>query len=756
MAKIGQFNQIGNEYEIFEPQLKRPMVNYFWNRKILSATNQNGGGNGGYRGMTSCYIGEVGKPRAQLIGNGNRYFYIRDEESKQYWNPGWYPTKTRLDSYSCVHGLGYSKVTGSKDNIKVSIGGTVDHEEPAEIWQVTVKNEDSRKRDVTIFPFVEFDLTGYPHRSEYESWVRAYYDADKKLIFAENAAEERPHDWFHGFCSTDWEVKAFDTSKNKFIGEYGDIRTPDALADGKLRNSLAACETMIGVFELQFHLEAGEEKVFHFIIGSAMLKPGVYEESLRLHALDKQELCDLMTIETPDKTINDLANYWLKQQVQLCVEVGRGAGKGFRDQMQDSWCVAAFNPELAKEKIYETLEQIYHTGRCVRGWNPLKDWECSDKPTWVAPTINAYLKESGDFAFLDEKVKYRDEGEDTVWEHMLTTTRYSSNDTGVHGLVLGHEGEWNDSLNGMGREGKGENVWSSIALYNALLQMAEIAREIKKDPVIEQEMLERADRIKKAVNEHGWDGEWYLTGYCDDGRKVGSKENEEGKIYLNAQTWAAMVGVSEGERLEKSLAAVDKYLDSDYGPLTLAPAYTKYDGTVGRLTGFVPGIWENGTTYCHGSAFKIISDFTIGRGDEGYETLKKITPDSKWNPSTHSGCEPYSYTNMFYGPENPRKGETSFAWITGTAGWVYRSIAQYMLGFHPEYDSITIDPCMPKDWKGISGMRRFRGDVYNIKVENKSGICKGVKELYLDGKKIDGKNFPLCKDGKEHDILVIM
>lgn len=768
MGKIGAFSDIGNEYQIIKPDLKRPMVNYFWNKKILCAVNQNGGGNGGYRGMTTQYIGEVGKPRANLLCNGNRYVYIRDAESKELWNPGWYPVKTPLDEYHCVHGLDYSSICGTKDNICVTLNGTVSHDEPAEMWQIRIRNKDDKERAVTVYPFVEFDLKGYQGRSEYESWVRAYFDEDRRMIFAENNAEERPYDWFHGFCSTDYEVTGFDTSKDSFIGTYGDIRMPKALEEGGLTNSLAACEAMVGVFELNVKLAAGEEKVLHFIVGSAdsretaerisakLLEPGRFEEALKLHAADKEKLCSLMTIQTPDKKVNDFANYWLKQQVQLCVEVGREGGKGFRDQLQDSWGIVAFNPALAKEKILETLEQMHESGACPKIWNPLRDEEYSDLPTWVAPTINAYIKETGDKEFLKETVCYLEGKVDTVWEHILTTTRYSSDDLGVHNLVLAHMGEWNDSLNGIGRGGKGESVWTSIALYQSLQAVAEIAREILKDTSIEQEMLERAERIKAAINEHGWDGEWYLTGYQDDGTPVGSKVNKEGMIYLNGQTWATMLGIADEERTKKCLAAVDKYLDCDYGPLTCYPAYTKYDRKVGRLTGFVPGIWENGTTYCHGAAFKVVSDFIQGRGNEGYETLLKIMPDSEKNPSEHSGCEPYAFTNMYLGPDNPRKGETTFAWITGTAGWVYRSIAQYMLGFHPEHDGFTIDPCVPKEWKKVTGTRQFRGDIYEMEIINENGSCKGVKELHLDGVKMAGNKLPLCGDGKVHKIRVVL
>lgn len=766
--KIGSFNEAGNEYTIEKPDLKRPMVNYFWNKKILSAVNQTGGGNGGYGGLAAEYIGEVGKPRTHIIGNGNRYVYVRDNETMDLWNPGWYPVKACLDQYRCVHGLGYSIIEGSRNGIDVTLEGTVGYDEPAEIWKISVQNVSGQKRSVTVFPFVEFDLEGYEHNSGFESWVRAYFDPEEQLIFAENNAEERPHEWYHGFCAVDYPVKAFDTSRTEFLGTYGSISNPAALEAGGLKNSLAACEKMIGAFELDLELNPGEKKIIHFAAGCAnsrkearriakkLLTAGSFAETLQMHKADKLQLSNLMRIETPDKKLNDFANYWLKQQVQLCVEVGRGAGKGFRDQLQDSWAIAAFNPELSRNKIYEALEQIYQTGRCVRGWNPLKDRECSDGPTWVAPVINAYIKETGDKEFLEEKVTYLDGGEDTVWEHILTTTRYSSNDLGPHKLVLAHVGDWNDSLNAMGKRGVGESVWTSIALYQSLLAVAEMAEKIKGDAAVEAEMRMRAERIKEAINEYGWDGEWYLAGYQDNGKPVGSNTNAEGKIYLNSQTWATMLGIADEERKEKCLAAVDRYLDTDYGALTCYPPYTKYDSNVGRLTGFVPGVWENGTPYCHGAAFKVLSDLAQGRGEEGYIAMQKIFPDSQWNPSSHSGCEPYALTNMYLGPDNPRKGETFFGWITGTAGWIYRAISEHMLGFQPQYDGFTIDPCIPKSWEKITGVRQFRENIYEIEIQNESGICKGPKEVYYDGTKIQGNRIPLSDDGKIHKVLVIL
>ena len=585
------------------------------------------------------------------------------------------------------------------------------------------------------------------------------------MIMCFNKAMERPHEWFNGFIASNVKPTAFETSHKGFLGTYGSIVAPEALKAEKLADNYAACEQMCGVMQHDVRLHSKEEACLYILIGDAdeittaadiceKLFAGSKIEDDYQALLDlKQETSSSIYVSTPNEKINCLTNYWLKQQVQLCAEVGRDTGKGFRDQLQDAWAVASFNPELAKEKILETLTYMYSDGRCVRGWLPLDHHIYSDGPTWIAPTINAYIKETGDVEFLHHPVKYLDEGEDTVWEHILTAVRFASEDIGEHGLVHSRDGDWNDSLNMTGLQGKGESVWTSIALCYALKNTAEMAEVLLQDQTVRDEMLARRDRMVKAINEQAWDGEWYLAAINDYNEKVGSHEEQEGSIYLNSQTWAILVEVAEGERAKQCIESVDKYLDSDYGPLTLYPTYTKFNNRIGRLTSFIPGIWENGTPYCHGGTFKVVADCLLGRGDKAYETILKIMPDSETNPSTHSGCEPYALTNMYFGPDNPQKGKTLFAWVTGTAGWMFRAVVQYMLGFYPEYDGYTLNPCIPSSWGEVTLTRKFRGDIYHITIKNEGKKQSGASHVTLDGETVD-KKVKLVGDGKSHTVVV--
>ncbi|WP_058303616.1 GH36-type glycosyl hydrolase domain-containing protein [Gorillibacterium timonense] len=766
MSSFGHFSQDGTEFHFTTPRTPRPMMNYLWNPLLLSGVNQLGGGTGAYGDRAAAYIDPEGKGRAVILKNGNRYFYIRDEETGEFWNPGWYPVNRELDAYRCTHGLGYTKLSGTYGGIETDARVFINQEDPAEIWTLTLANLSDRERKLRVYSFAEFSLIGYKIYSNYYSNLFGEYHPSHRMIFAHNTTQDRTHSWFNGFIASSAPVSGFETGRKAFIGSYGQISAPETVVRGTCSNSLASNEDMVGVLENTISLKPGETYSYSVLIGAAdtpetacgivdkLFTAGRIERDYTELLESRRIMRETIEIETPDEKVNHLVNSWIKQQVQLCAEAGRDTGKGFRDQLQDAWAIASFNPELAKEKIVETLRYQYRDGRCVRGWLPLDPHIYSDGPTWIAPTINAYLKETGDFGFLNLLVPYLDEGVGTVWEHIVTAVRYSSEDIGERNLVLAHDGDWNDSLNGIGIGGKGESVWTSIALFYALNQAAEIARSIRKDQEMSDEFQRRAARIKQAVNDTGWDGEWYLAGYNDAGEKVGTHAEQEGSIYLNSQTWALMAGIVEGDRIDKCLKAVDERLDSPYGPLTLYPTYTSYKPEIGRLTGFVPGIWENGTPYCHGGTFKIVADCCLNRGNSAYETMLKIMPDSESNPSEHSGCEPYALTNMYFGPDNPRAGQTMFAWVTGTAGWMFRSAAQYMLGFHPGYDSFTLHPVIPEHWEECRIKRNFRGDIYDVRILNPHRVQSGVKSILIDGDLVSGTTIPVRGDGRVHQITV--
>lgn len=763
------FQNNSKEYIFTDYHTKRPMLNYSWNKNFLSAFNHVATGHGLYcdkTTITATYIDIRG--RVKLINDGNRFFYLRDAENAQVWNVGAYPTNTPLDSYRCTMGLGYTIYESSYADISSKARVFVNDTDPCEIWSFTLTNNSQKNRVIQLFPLVEWSLEGYVAKSDYFSYLSSEYDADNTMIYAFNTADERCHNRYNGFITASCTASGFDSSLNSFLGTYGSFASPDALKLGHCTNTTGVCERLAGALELNISLKPAESKTVHILIGSfeeksqaldmrrRLFADGVIEEEFDNLCAQKQDMVDRLAINTPDERINNLINTWTKQQVILCSEVGRGNSRGYRDVLQDAWGYVSFDSEAAKAKILEALSNQYADGHAPRGWLPLDNRHYSDSPVWIPMAVNGYLKETGDFDFLQTNVPFLDEGEGTVLEHCLRAVRHLYDDRGAHGLVLAHNGDWNDSLTGLGKGGKGETAWTTIALHYALLQLIDIADNVLKDNTLSQELKEKADNIKEIVNNVAWDGEWFIEGYADNGTPVGCSAEEEGRIYLNPQSWAVISRITTAQREKSAMSQVDEQLNCDYGVLTLAPAYTKPNPNIGRLTAFVPGIWENGCPYCHGSAFKIVADCVMGRGNEAFDTLSRVMPDHADNPAEHSGCEPYAFTNMYLGPQNPRAGFAMFGWISGTAGWIYRAVTQWIMGFHADYDSIEISPCIPSSWKNCSLKREFRGNIYNITILNPNGKQSGIAKIEMDGKILSSNRIPFVQDNKEHNIMVVL
>ena len=749
MKSYGHFTTDGKEYVITDPlSPPRAQINFLWNDTIISGLNQFGSGDGVFNNQTLMYNHPDG--RVRLIRDGRRYFYIRDNDSGQIWNTGLYPTNREGAELTTYVGLGYSRFVMTFDGVTIESRVFLAPDEPVEIWEFEFRNASGRRRRLWLTPYVEWLLGGYPTFSSPYSYLRSAYDTERRAVLSFNTSDERPHERYNAFVATDSQVDQWCGGRRDFLGPFGSVNLPRSLVDGKMSCKEAWCEELAGALAITVDLPPGSSRRPTVILGSFdalaekdrlidKVLPAPYRrQAWETLQAGKQQMLSRVWVQTPDKQINRLVNIWAKQQIQLCVEFGRDGARGFRDTLQDAWGVLPFNAPLAKAKIAETLAHQHSDGHGVRGWLPLQPHHYSDGPAWITPAVDAYLKETGDLAFLQEVVPYLDEGQATVLEHMLRGVRHLSEDLGAHGLVLAHEGDWNDSLNWMGRAGKGESVWTSMALYYSLTILAAMARDALHDPALEAEVRERADRIKAAIDKHGWDGAWYLAGYSDFGNPVGSASNREGRTYLNTQTWALMTGLAQGERRAACIKAIDTLLEAEHGSLTLWPPYTASDPNVGRVTMLLPGMYENGTPYCHGTAFKIVADLAVGRADEALTSYHKVMPDSARHPSTVSGCEPYAFTNQYLGPTNGRSGDSISGWITGTAGWMFRAVVEYFCGVKPGYHGLTIEPCLPTTWNQVSVERQLRGKTYQVDIRRKAGGYA----ITVNGKPYNGEVLP--------------
>ena len=765
MSNLGYFDKNGAEYVVKEVNTVLPYVNYFWNNTWISGVSQHMAGIGCFTERPMQYMHPV--TRALMVRDENRHFYVRDNDSGEFWAPGWYPVQKELDEYECRHGLGYSILTSTFKNIETKLRVFVPRNDPCEIWSITVKNNDSAKRNVSVFSFVDWLLTGYEEYCDYHSNLRGDFYEKENMLIAFNDTAEANHEFFNGFICSDIKPAGYDNSRSAFLN-YGSMANPAAVVKGQCTNSFAANERLVGALQHTFDLMPGQEVTFHVLMGAT----SGYEFSAaianKFNTTEKVEAELAATLDelsgyynrvhfrTPEEKLNNLLNHWIKRSVQLHTEVGTDTGRGFRDVMQATWAMTAYDAQGAADKICDCLMHQFKDGHTLRGWNPVDDHYYSDGPVWIAPAVESYLMETGDNSFLAKKVPYFDGGEGTIWEHTYQSILSATDDIGPHGLVRAHYGDWNDSLNMLDLDGKGESNWTTIAMIFALKSAIGIAKNALKDDALVKDFEARIARLTKAINDTGWDGKWYLAGYNDLGDKVGSASCDEGKVYLNPQTWAILGDIIPEERKASVLSAIDDMLDTDYGSLVLTPSYTKRNSRIGRLTYFNPGMWENGSSYCHGSAFKIVADTFIRRGNMAYNTLMKILPDSKYNPSEKSGVPEYMVTNMYYGPENRRPGGVLYTWITGTADWVFKALSAYMIGVRATFEGLLIDPCVPTHWDKFGLTREFRGATYQVDIENPNGKETGVTSITVDGVPFEGTTLPVYGDGKLHIVKVVM
>ena len=724
---FGHFSRSGMEFVVDDPlRPPRPQINFLWNDTLISALNQFGTGEGVFNNQTLTLNHPEG--RVRLIADGRRFFYLRDQDSGRYWSTALRPVEGRGAKLKTTVGLGYSQFDLSCEGITARSHVMLAPDEPVELWTFTLHNTTRRRRTLRLVTYIEWLLGGYPTFSNPYSYLRSTYEPSLQAVLSWNTSDERPHGRYNGFVATDGRVVQWAGGRRDFLGPYGNPARPHALETGVLPGREAWCEELAGCLAIEAKLAPGAQKTITVLIGSfdtraeagrliRKVRSAPYRKRALAHLLQRgHTLTDRSTVQTPDRQINRMINVWAKHQIQLCAEFGRDGARGFRDTLQDAWGIAAFNAPLARAKILETLAHQWSDGHAIRGWLPLQKHHYSDGPTWIAPTVTAYLKETGDHDFLAARAPFLDQGEDSVLNHLLKGVRHLSEDIGSHGLVLAHEGDWNDSLNWMGRGGQGESVWTSMALFHSLGLTAALARAVLHDEALAVEMDQRAEAIRGAIERHGWDGRWYLAGYSDAGRPVGSASNREGRIFLNPQTWAIMTGIAQGERKQLCLKAIDGPLASPHGSLTLWPPYTARDEHVGRVSMLLSGMYENGTPYCHGTAFKIVADCCAGRADRALESFLKVLPDQAAHPSAISGCEPYAFTNQYLGPRNGRAGASISGWITGTAAWMYRAVWEYFLGIQPDYEGIHIRPCLPTAWPEVTAHRTVRGQELHLHI----------------------------------------
>ncbi len=805
--KYGSFSQDGTEYIINNPLTPRPWINYLTNEKYCAIISQCAGGYSFYKDCRSDRIHRWA-PENWHTDRPGRYLYIRDEESSKYWSAAFQPIRAPYSQYEARHGLGYTKIHLVCNEIETESTFFVHSTDPIEFCSVRLKNTSSRSRKLKLYPYMELLIGDYHmellYRNIMNLYDRVWFDADTNAILANKTAawgdmNIKPFPYTLYFASS-LPVQGYATRKDGFLGRYNTEENPQVVKEGsEIKNGFSSGEDSIAAFKHEVSLEPGEEINFTLFLGvgkdKAEIKKSIakYQSHATVMAelktvqdIWRKRIIDNVWIQTPDHDFDTVMNIWVKYQAYICNFWSRSpsyyhegsGGRGYRDSCQDSEGILAINQEMARTKMLTIAKLIRADGTSAPGWSdttgPASHRPNKDHQVWLTYTIAAYIKETGDKSILMEKVPFlKDqwikgwwvdkewkkgsyyEGKTTVYDKLCRNLNFTYSDTGAHGLCrIGHA-DWNDAIDAAGIKHKGESVMISMQLVRSLKILAELSELIGKKKEA-KEFRKRAQTMTKRIETVCWDGEWYKRGFTDDGTVYGSKKCKEGKIFINTQNWAVLAGIPEGKRLETVLNSVDKHLDGDHGYALFYPAYSKWDPKLGRISMFSEGTKENAAVFCHAATFMVVANLISGRGTRGYEGLKKIMPNAQKDYEVYK-TEPYVYSEYMIGPEHPYLyGEGAFTWITGTAAWNFLAASEYLLGARRDYEGLRICPSVPSYWKNASIRRPFRGDVYEITIENPDGVESGVKELYLDGVLQEGDLIRPVKDGKTHKVRVVL
>lgn len=809
--EYGFFDDKNREYVISEPRTPWPWINYLGTEDFFSLISNTAGG---YSFCKDAKFRRITRYRYNNVpmDSGGKYFYIND--GKDIWNPGWKPCKTALDSYECRHGMNYTRITGEKNGIEASVLYFVPLKTWAEVQKLTLTNKSNEPKSVKLFSFIEWCL--WNAATDMENFQRNFstgeVEIDGSTIYHKTEYKERRN--HYAYYSVNAPVQGFETDRETFFGLYNGFDEPQTVLEGKPRNSVAHGWSPIASHYIEVELAPGESKDYIFVLGyvenpqdekfeskGVINKKAAKETLAKLDTVQKvdaafADLCEywnnllqIYTLDSNDDRLNRMVNIWNQYQcmITFCFsrsasffESGIGRGMGFRDSNQDLIGFVHQIPERARERIIDIASTQFPDGGCYHQYQPLTKrgndgigGGFNDDPMWLIFGTVGYLRETGDFSILDEQVPFDNQpgSEKTLFEHLKISFEHVVNNLGPHGLPLIGRADWNDCLNlncfsndpnesFQTTENKTEGSKAESLMIAGLFVFSgrdyvELCRQLGKNS--EAEAAQKAiDNMVEAVKKYGWDGEWFLRAYDYYGNKVGSNENEEGKIFIESNGWCTMAGIGlEDGMVDKALDSVKERLDCEHGIVLNNPAFTKYYIEYGEISSYPAGYKENAGIFCHNNPWVIIGETVRGNGNAAWDYYKKICPAYIKDQTLHK-VEPYVYSQMVAGKDAFRPGEGKNSWLTGTAAWNYYTITQFILGVKPTYAGLRIDPCIPSDWKGYTITRKFRGATYNIEVKNLSGSMRGIKSLIVDGNRIDGDIIPIMPEGSVCSVIAEM
>lgn len=795
--RYGHFDNEKKEYVIDNVALPASWTNYLGVKDTCVVINHTAGG---YMFYKSPEYHRVTRFRGNAVpmDRPGHYVYIRDNDNGDYFSISWQPVGKPLDKaqYKCRHGLSYSIYECLYDKIKASQRMTVPMDDDVELWDVVIKNTDDKPRNLSIFSYCEFSF--HHIMIDNQNFQMSLYCAGSSY---EDGVIE--HDLFYEefgyqYFTSNFELDGFDCLRDKFIGLYHTEDNPIAVVNGKCSGSFEKGNNHCGSLQKNIILEPGEEIRLVFMLGEGNREKGkeIREKYSNFENVDnsykqlEEYWADKMSrlqINTPNEGMNTMINIWNLYQSEVnimfsrfasFIELGGRTGLGYRDTAQDSMTIPHSNPEKCKERILQLLNGLVSEGYGLHLFSP--EWfekkeekkkpfksptvipginkkdiihgiedACSDDALWLIPSIVEYIKETGDLAFADREVDYADKGRDRVYDHMKSILDFSDREVGKTGVCKGLRADWNDCLN----LGGGESAMVSFLHYWAINSFLELAGYLGRDDDVEK-YTAMACKVKKVCETQLWDGDWYIRGITKNLKKIGTKNDVEGKVHLESNAWAVLSGASDYERGIKAMDSVHKYLATKYGIMLNAPSYTVPDDDIGFVTRVYPGVKENGSIFSHPNPWAWAAECVLGRGDRAMEYYNSLCPYNQNDMIEIRESEPYSYCQFIMGKDHTAFGRARHPFMTGSGGWSYFSATRYMLGIRPDFDKLEINPCIPADWKQFSAVRKWRGATYNITVLNPDAVMKGVKEIKVNGEIVP--EIKVLPEGTVNEIEVVL
>ncbi|WOO41469.1 GH36-type glycosyl hydrolase domain-containing protein [Rubellicoccus peritrichatus] len=746
----GYFDNETKEFVLETPFAPRHWKNILWNKTFNAQPNQASGG--------ISYLREKDGRIILLNWSGEKYIYLQNLKTGQIFNPGFSPICDKsFSAFECRYGLSTSTTRIEQHGLKVEVVQSVDSKKAQEYFELSLNNLRSNSESWRIIFFADLNLSAGDGKFGADDYFAgSTSQGSRRLEITNKSIPDGSHTAFLE-CDHTFGDSLFDL--NDFTGVYGSIARPEALLENWPTETRPIQSPALAGY-IDCELAPHTNKSMLFTLGlvskdqqsSSSLSTKSQVESSRQKQTDWfKNLYEQIEVATPDAEFDLFVNTWIKHQLTYCAYWNRGWGKGFRDSNQDAWAFTLLDPARSRDMILDCLPYQYADGRTVRRWAPIVRDQYNDGGTWLIFATHAYLSETGDTDILNHVSPFFESDESgSVYEHLKRGADYLWDNRGDRGLCLMPFGDWNDRLTGIGKDGKGQSVWTTMALLESLKKLEEIARLTNKSEDVTC-FSERHTCLLEVLRKEAWNGKWYSRAFNDAGDPVGSPDCAEGAIYLLPQAWSILCGIATDEQIPQLIKAVHEELETVHGFRLLSPPYSKYDPSIGHLSATPPGQLENGGNYCHGTMFMAYALCMAKHTDYALDIFKKIFPTNPDNPPAVSRQEPFSLTNSYFAPESGElAGRSLFSWRTGTAGWAFRCAIEGIMGVKADINGLEVRGDLPSGWNQASMTRTMRGKKLNIIWQKTGEVSRTLNGVPVGNDALDPDAWP--KDTNELNI----